>query len=113
MLLLLHHATTATGPTGLVGRRCRHSTEHRMVQVIVERRRRVSHERIGRTTDVLMQRKMGLLLLLLLLMDVMLLETLLLRMLRIVLVRMLLMLVVVIVRGVTYILIITVVTVSS
>lgn len=53
------------------------------------------------------------LLLLLLLVDVMLLETLLLRMLRIVLVRMLLMLVVVIVRGATYILIITVVTMPS
>lgn len=71
-----------------------HSAEHRMVQVIVERRRRVSHKRKGCTTDVLMQWKMRLLLLL---MDVMLLETLLLRMLRIVLVRMLLVLMVVIV----------------
>lgn len=38
MLLLLHHATAAAaaGPTDLMGRRRGHSTEHRMVQMIVE-----------------------------------------------------------------------------
>lgn len=90
--MVWHHANT----TGLLGH-CRHSSEHRMVQLIVERRRRATVELKIRSTDVLMQRMMRLLLLLLV--EMVLLQTLLLRMLRVVLVLMLLMMV--IVRGVS------------
>lgn len=51
-IVVLRHHATADWPAGLVGH-CRHAPKHRMVQMIVQRRRRVPHKWKGRITNTL------------------------------------------------------------